>query len=349
MLKRLGKIWRWTLRILIIAAFVLAYHNYRYEINDAFPVEDLGVDAWYSFKGFIAQFAVVPEYERRAVAKPQEIVQEVKKEEPEIVLPEIKQSFVARQKWFDEEIVYGYDAELNLVSVEREHKKILFYYAQDGFLESIVAPDRAVEFHRNERGELTKIIDKSKETQIKYDFYGRPSKVDFSDGETLAFEFDGFNRLLKFRRGAGIPVVFFYRDNKLVSFTKASVVTELSFNAAGLLKGVLTGDDHLVVNYGRDNLLSYFAGSKYGLGETVSYNTNDVSLVSNKDNAVFSGDPEPVRFKAFNLYLGCTKFKRIPVVFDPLAYVLFENYFKEDVVGYLVNNYVCEVVFDRDF
>ncbi len=347
MLKRAVKILRWTVRIVIIAAIFLAYYNYRYEINEFFPIEDLGKNAWPSFKAFIAKFAVVPEYEKKAVVMPKEeaVIPEVVQEK----VHDIKASFVAVQKWFDEEILYSYDDSLNLVAVDRRDKRIKLFYTHDGFVQEIIAPDRILEFYRNPRGELTRITDNNKEITIKYDFYGRPSKVTFNDGDTLTFEFDGFNRLLKVKRGVGIPSVFFYRDNKLASLTKQSVVTEFSFNADGLLRSVLTGDDYLVLNYGKDKLLSYLAGSKYGLAETISYNTNDVSLVSNKDNAVFTGEPEQVRFKAFNLYLGCTKFKRIPVVFDPIAYVLFNNYFKEDIIGYLVNNYVCEVVFDKDF
>ena len=140
---------------------------------------------------------------------------------------------------------------------------------------------------------------------------------------------------------------FTYYKGRLSAFIKDGTTTRIFYGAKDMIKGAETDDSQLVLNYGKDNLLSYLAGLKYGLGETISYNTNDETVISANDDSVFTGETEQARINALNIYLTCAKFKKLPVLFDPLAYALYVNYFKQDLVSYLVNNYVCDVVYDR--
>lgn len=345
MFDRLRKTVKTVINLVIIVAVVLAYTSYRSEINEYVPVEEYVFSLWSAFKNFIAQFAVVPEYTPRIVEKPKV---EPKLQSQPVVKEPVKitaTSFVTHKK-DGQEIVFGYDSEGKLVSVDDSGKEIRFLYTHDGFIEEISDASRKIVFDYNPRGELIKITDGDDVTAIKYNFYGFVSKISLPK-DTLTFEFDNLGRLVKFRRGVGYETTLFNKENHVVSLNKGSDTTDFLYNQYGLLKLARTGDDYWVLNYGKDLLLSYFAGTKHNLGETISYNTNDVSVVSKTDNSFFVGGTEPVRFDAVNIYLACSKFKKLPVFFDPLAYVIYTNYFKKDLVAYVVNNFVCDVVYGR--
>lgn len=344
---RIMKLAKYIAYIVVITAVLISYSTNRERINEAFPFEDLSIDLWQDFKSFITKFSVVPEYVPKVQPKQEIVATTVEKPLLEIknAKADVEHTIVHQKS--GKKSFYGFNNKLNLVAFADGTRQAILEYSNDGVLQAITAGERVMKFNVNPRGQLTRINDGYDVIQLKYDFNGWLKNADYPY-EKLAFQFDAMGRLMTFKRGEGYETKFTYYKDKLDSFVKEGTVTKVVHNADGFIKGFTTDDSYFVLNYGKDNLLSYLAGAKYGLGETISYNTNDESIVSSTDDSIFTGEPETARIAALNLYLTCAKFKKLPVLFDPLAYSLYTNYFKQDIVAYLVNNFVCSVIYGRD-
>lgn len=347
MFRKTRKIIKYFATGIIILAFIIAYSNNRNYVNDIFPIEDLGKNLWFGFKNMISKLNVVPEY--IPTFSVQKAPKQTPKEEEQVKTTQkldVEIEHLVVQKKAGKDIQYGFDKNYNLVYSNNAQTEAFFKYTQDGFIEQIVVGNRQIIFNYNPSRQLTKVIDAEKIAQFRYDFNSWLKSADYPY-EKLFFMFDSLGQLMTFKRGVGYETKLTYDKGRLAAFVKDGTITRLAYNAKNLIKSVETDDSYLVLNYARDDFLAYLAGVKYGLGETISYNTNDESVVSATDDSVFTGATEPARINALNLYLACAKFKKLPVLFDPLAYALYVNYFKQDIISYLVNNYVCDVVYDR--
>lgn len=343
MLEKIKKTTKYTAYAIIITALLLVYYNNQQELNN------FAQDLWQTSKKFISYFAVVPEYQ------PITTNQNQPKKEPQIILPKkIEEelnlaniTYTIKQTKSGKQSFYGYDAKYNLVAFTDGQKKAIIEYNPEEKISKITSGNRKITLNYNPRGELTQIIDNEQATKLKYGINGQLKSIE-TPYEKLAFFFDDLGKLMTYKRGEGYETKFTYNKNKLDSYLKDGTTTKVTFNSKGQLKTVLTDDSHLIINYGKDDFISYLAGIKYGLAETISYNTNDETITSATDDSQFTGETEPARINALNLYLTCIKFKRTPVMFDPLAYVLYTSYFKQDIVYYLTNNLVCDTVYGRE-
>lgn len=340
MFGKIRKTIKYSAYFIVVLTMILIYANNKSELDN------YGEDLWQTFKNAIAKFAVIPEYTPKQVQKQETTVQKPQEKPAEITLPKASIEYTVLHENNGKKIIYGYDKNFNLAAFTDGKKQAILEYTQDGNLEKITAGERAIKFNYNQRGQLTKIEDDGRVVQLRYDLNGF-LKLYESAHDKLAFQFDALGKLMTYKRGEGYETKFTYNKEKLDSFVKDGTVTKITFGAKNLVKGIVTDDSYLVINYGKDDLLSYLAGAKYGLAETISYNTNDESIVSSTDNSIFTGKPETARITALNLHLSCAKFKKLPVLFDPVAYLLYTNYFKEDIVSYFVNNFVCDVVYGR--
>ncbi len=346
MFRKTRKIIRYFALCVIFLALIFAYSNNRTYVNDILPIEDLGKNVWFGFKNTLSKLNVIPEYTPTFTVQkaPKQIAKEEDAKTIQKLDVEIEQLVV--QKKAGTELQYGFDKNYNLVYSNNTQTETFFKYATDGFIEQIVAGNRQILFTYNPSRQLIKVTDEDKIAQFRYDFNGWLKSADYPYDQLL-FLFDSLGHLMTFKRGVGYETKFTYDKGRLSAFVKDGTTTRLAYGAENRIKGAQTDDSYLVLNYGRDDFLAYLAGAKYGLGETISYNTNDESVVSATDDSVFTGATEPARINALNIYLACAKFKKLPVLFDPLAYALYVNYFKQDIVSYLVNNYVCDVVYER--
>lgn len=339
MLSKIRKTAKYSAGLIVILALIIIYAHNSAEINN------FGEDLWQTFKNIIAEFAVVPEYTPKPAPKQEAIVQKPVQTET-VSLPQANIEYTITQKNNEKQILYGLDKNLNLVAFTDKKNQAIFEYSPEGAINRITAGERVIAFNYNQRRQLTRINDSGQMTQLRYDVNGF-LKLYETPYEKLTFFFDPLGKLMTFKRGEGYETKFTYSKEKLDSFLKDGTTTKINFGAKGSVKSAVTEDSYLVLNYGRDTLLGYLAGAKYGLAETISYNTNDESVVSSTDNSLFTGEPETARIATLNLYLACTKFKKLPVIFDPLAYVLYTNYLKQDIVQFFANNFVCDVVYGR--
>ena len=340
MLEKIKRTTKYAVYSIIIIIVLSVYFSNQQEINN------FSQDLWQTFKKFISSFAVVPEYQPATQA------QGSQKKEHEIILPQkIEEAsnsanitYAIKQIKAGKQFSYGYDDRFRLVEFTDGERKTIIEYTPEEKIYKIISGDKIIKFNYNQRAELMQITSNEQVTKLRYDMNDWLKSVE-TPYEKLTFLFDSTGKLMTYRRGEGYETKFTYNKNKLDSFLKDGTTTKLTFNQKEQLKNAITDDDNLIINYGKDDLISYFAGTKYGLGETISYNTNDETITSATDDSQFTGETETARIIALNLYLTCTKFKKVPVLFDPLAYVIYTSYFKKDIISYLTNNFVCDAFY----
>ena len=343
MFEKIKKTTRYMAYAVIIISILLVYYgNYR-ELNN------FAQDLWQTTKKLISLFAVVPEYQPIQ----QKFTQQ--KEEPQIIQPKkIEETlnsasiiYTITQTKAGKQLFYGYDLQYRLVAFTDGQKKAIIEYTPEEKISRITSGKRKILLNYNARGELMQITENEQITKLRYDINGNLKNIE-TPYEKLTFLFDDLGRLMTYKRGEGYETKFTYDKNKLDSYLKDGTITKVTFNSKGQLKTAITENSHLVINYGKDDFISYLAGIKYGLAETISYNTNDETITSATDNSQFTGETETARINTLNLYLTCIKFKRTPVIFDPLAYIMYASYFKQDIIAYLTNNLVCDAVYGRE-
>lgn len=241
----------------------------------------------------------------------------------------------------DTVVLYWFDQNDNIILINNSGKSTYFFYDGDKLM-MIKSWDKERNFLYGS-GLLTNVVSKYETTDFVRDAWNR--LIGIEDGEKVSFSYDPNDRLLSFKRGSGMPTTFEYDEkDRIKSFTKVLTTTNAYYDDSGRLKLLDTQNSFLVIAYWREDLLSSLSGDVYGLKETVSYNQNDIKLVSATDESVFTGELERLRINALNTYLFCKKFRKAPVVFDALSYILFYDYFDEGVEEYIVMSYYCEAL-----
>lgn len=247
------------------------------------------------------------------------------------------------QKRGNETILWGYDKQGRLLLINSSEKTVLFSYA-DGRLVRIDDGEKPLSFEYDDNGLLVFAVRGLKKWVFVHDSKGR--LVSLNDGEKLSVSYDSKGRLSSVARDKGLSIEFFYgKNNRTKSFFRGGVETSMVYDSDGRLTRLDRGDDHLVMAYWRYDLLSSLSGTMYGLKETVNYGPTSITLVSNVGQNVFESkyaDEEKARLNAFNTFLFCTRFRKIPVLFDGQSWVMYHEYMKGNITDYLFTSFTCE-------
>ena len=236
-------------------------------------------------------------------------------------------------------VKYGFNKYDDLVQVDSPEGQTTFEYDDYGKLVSI--GDGTIKF-TYDGDKLVKVSREFETVELAYNAFGDLERVD--DAEIHKFKYDANARLVEHQRGNAPPTVFEIDDeNKTVKTTKSTIVADFYYNEEGLVQDVNRNDRHIIIGYGREDKLSSFSGVIYGVGETISYNPNSIEVVSNERHAEFTGHYR-IRPKILDLYLYCNMIRRIPVFFDPIAYVIANNYLGYSTEEYILKGYYCEFV-----
>jgi YD repeat-containing protein len=242
----------------------------------------------------------------------------------------------------DETILWGYDENNRLVLVNSSGKSVVLTY-NNGNLVSIDDGVKPVTF-LYEKGRLIGSQRGARHWMFNYSSKGKLVGID--NGEKVDMSYDSKGRLSSVRLNEGVSTEFEYDDqNRTRAMYRDRIRTDLTYDDKGRLKLMSRGDDHFVIAYWRYNLLSSLSGTMYGLKETVNYGPEEISLVSDVEQNRFAStyaDEETVRMSAFNTFLFCTRFKKLPVLFDGLSWVLFREYMKGDITAYFLSAFLCE-------
>ncbi|MBI4016419.1 MAG: hypothetical protein HY363_01875 [Candidatus Aenigmarchaeota archaeon] len=329
----------YSLTVLVILVAVLFWLYKQPEIKEK-------ADAIYAnFQKYMEKYAVKPPSppqfpEIKKEVQKEEII--VQKKEEEKLLPEI----IVKQTSQAQTSSLKFDAEKKLIAVHKGTETIKFEY-ENASLKKISAV-KPIEFTYSEKNLLTNITTPRWTVNLHYDRYDRLNVYATRDDQ-IRFDWDINDQLTGFKTDQGIPTTFTYYENKKIKSFKKTVETIVRYDDKNRIKGLQSDDDFMIINYWKDNLLSSLSGSKYGLKETVNYGPTEIKLVSNTEQVVFSEGTEETRIAAFNLFLVCKKIKYIPVVFDPRSWSIYSDYFKKGIVDYLVNNFVCNAVYETEF
>ncbi len=259
----------------------------------------------------------------------------------EVVIPPPFTTVVQQRR--NDNITWGYDEAGNLVLVNGTAKTSVLSY---------------------ENNKLVRIDDGIKPLTLAYDAQGRlvsadkgvrhwtfaynsrSQLVEMADDENVHILYDSKQRLSSVARDSGTSTEFAYDAmNRTGTMFRFGIKTNLAYDSENRLKLLERGDDHLVLAYWRYNLLSSLSGTMYGMKETVNYGPNDIALISNVEKNDFTSMnaslPER-RYHAFNTFLFCTRFRKLPVIFDGQSWVIFHEYMQGDIKDYLLIDFVCD-------
>jgi len=235
-------------------------------------------------------------------------------------------------------VKYGFDKYDDLVSIEGPEGKIAFEYDEYGKLVSI--GEGLINF--TYKGDKLIRVDREFDSvDLEYNSFGDLVKID--DHDVHKFKYDANARLIEHQRGNAPPTKFEIEGNNTLKTTRSTITTIFRYNEDDLIRDVDRNDNHISIGYGRENKIASFSGSIYGVGETISYNPNSIEIVSNERPAEFTGHYR-IRPKLFELYMYCNMLRRVPVLFDPIAYVLANHHLGYDTHDYFVKGYYCEFV-----
>jgi hypothetical protein len=289
--------------------------------------------------------ACVPEYQEpekapvKAVPKPKEVVNVSK--ERVIPYPYTK-VWQTRGK---EQILWGYDEEGNLVLLNSSSKTIVLDY-KDGLLAGIDDGVKPISFLYDANGRI--IGAKQGIHHLVFTYASTGKLWTMENDEKLTVYHDSKGRLSSVERDGGASTEFSYdKYNRTYYMMKGSVGTDMYYDSDSRLKLMKRQDDHLVLAYWRYDLLSALSGTMYGLKETVNYGPTSITLVSNVEQNEFTSQyPEDsgARMNAFNTFLFCKRFRKLPVLFDGQSWVLYHEYFKGNITGYLLEGFVCDAL-----
>ncbi len=237
----------------------------------------------------------------------------------------------------DETIRWGYDAEGRLVLLNSSNKTVVLLY--DDFLIGIDDGVKPTKFYydrerllRAERGALHWI----------FTYTSKGNLLSMDNGERVVVTHDSKGRLSSVARDGGVSTEFEYDEhNRTKAMYKNKIETSMLYDSEGRLARMDRQDDHLVLGYWRGDLLSSLSGTMYGLKETVNYGPADITLLSNVEQNTFTGEVD-ARMHAFTTYLFCTRFRKLPVLFDGQSWVLYREYLKGTINDYLKTGFVCD-------
>ena len=313
------------------------------------PIVQEKADAFFAeFRLYMERFAVKPPAVPDAFRKQQEVPLVLQQKSKVSSEPEVRVAQTVTLITPEQTYIFGFDEDEMLVQVLNEDIPVLFYPGGERY-KRIVKKNKPIDFWYGERSLLTNITTPKWQLSFHYDKYDRVSVLVAPD-KKVRMDWDIKDQLLSVQINQGLPTTFTYNDKKQVtSFKKTARETSVRYDEKGRTRGFDSDDDHLVIHYWRDNLMSSFSGSKYGLKETINYGPTEIKLVSDSDHASVTEGTETARIKVFNFFLTCKKIKHVPVIFDPTAWVIYQNYFKTDSVDYFVNNVLCNTVFETEF
>ncbi len=294
----------------------------------------------------ILLLACVPEYQEPEKA-PVKQVQEPKEEpvaQKERVIPyPYTKVWQTRGK---EQILWGYDKEGNLVLLNSSSKTVVLDY-RDGKLAGIDDGIKPIAFLYDEKGRVVG----AKQGIHEWVFTYAPTTGKLwtlENDEKLTVYHDSKGRLSSVARDGGASTEFSYdKYNRTYYMLKGCVGTDMYYDSNGRLRLMKRQDDHLVLAYWRYDLLSALSGTMYGLKETVNYGPTSITLVSNVEQNEFTSqypEDEEARMNAFNTFLFCKRFRKIPVLFDGQSWVLYHEYFKGNITDYLMTGFVCDAL-----
>jgi len=233
---------------------------------------------------------------------------------------------------------WGFDDANNLVLIKKGVDEVKFYY-KDGFLKKISDGDKNIELEYF-NGYLSSV---SGDTDLPLHYVVEDGLLVSADDYHFTYTSEG--NLWIFREGLGSPLTWYYNQkepNKLDFFKKGNVVTHFYYTDKNQLKHV---DDnnvrHLILGYGREQRLASLSGELYGVAETFDYDSGRVQIISNLQQNIFYGDDEVLRKKAFDYYMACTRIRNNFMVFEPIAYVVLNNYFGMSTYDYMLQNFYC--------
>ncbi len=254
---------------------------------------------------------------------------------PKEVFVEHNVTDVVKQIMGADKYEWGFDSEGNLVSLQKNKQLINFYY-KDGVLRKISDGEKRVELEYV-GGWLSSA---SGDTELPIHYVIEDGRL--TDADDYKFTYGRDNKLWIFREALGAALTFYYDEGELDFFKKGNIVTHFYFDDENKLKHIEEQNArHLILGYGREDKLASFSGEFYGLGETFDYGKERISIISNVNPVVFTGNDELVE-KAFHLYLSCARIRRGIMVFEPVAFVVINNYFDKSVYGYMLENFYCE-------
>jgi hypothetical protein len=240
-----------------------------------------------------------------------------------------------RQTRNEEEIIWGFDNLNNLVSLKFDDKETLFYH-KDNVLRKITDNEKTVELQYAD-GFLSSV---SGSTGLPKHYVVESGLLRSADDYKFTYSEDG--SLMTFQEGKGVGLNFFYEDDVLKFYKKGNIVTHFFYNRKGQLTQIEEDNSrHLILGYGRERVLVSLSGGFYGLGETFDYGSGRIMIVSNNEKNTFYGN-DALNKKVFELYLSCKRLRKGFRVFEPLAFVVKQDYMKHGVYDYMIENFYCE-------
>ncbi|MEM2916182.1 MAG: hypothetical protein QXT19_02390 [Candidatus Woesearchaeota archaeon] len=285
----------------------------------------------------------VPEYQEaekvpvKAEIVPKELVNAMKER---VIPPPYTKVWQTRGK---EKILWGYDKEGRLVLLNSSSKTVVLDY-NDGLLTRIDDGVKPINFIYDANGKLVSAEKGIKKWVFTYTSTGKLWTME--NDEKLTVYHDSKGRLSSVSRDGGASTEFSYdKYNRTYYMLKGGIGTDFYYDSDGRLKLIKRQDDNLVLAYWRYDLLSSLSGTMYGLKETVNYGPTAITLVSNVEQNEFTSQyPEDAeaRLKAFNTFLFCKRFRKLPVLFDGQSWVLYHEYMKGDISDYLLTSFVCD-------
>lgn len=238
-----------------------------------------------------------------------------------------------------EQILWGYDEEGHLVLLNSTSKTIVLSYG-DGRLSRIDDGIKPLTL-TYDQGRLVAVRRGVKQWAFTYTSKG--ALLTMENDERLTVTHDSKGRLSSVTRDGGASTEFEYdTQNRTKAIYRAQSKTNLAYDDKSRLKLMSRDDDHLVLAYWRYNLLSSLSGTMYGIKETVNYGPTAVTLVSDVEQNEFIGGNDETRMHAFNTFLYCTRFRKLPVIFDGQSWTVFHEYMKGNISDYLRIGFVCD-------
>ncbi|MBW2968627.1 hypothetical protein KY304_01375 [Candidatus Woesearchaeota archaeon] len=254
--------------------------------------------------------------------------------EKEIFLEHNATDFV-KQVMGEVKYEWGFDEKGNLVSLQKDNEIIKFYY-KDNVLRKISNDEKSVELEYFDSW----LSSASGDTKLPLHYVVKDGLLMSADDYSFTYGRD--NKLWIYREGLGASLTFYYDEGLLDFFKKGNIVTHFYFDDENKLKHIEEQNArHLIMGYGREDKLASFSGEFYGLGETFDYGKQRISIISNVNPVIFTGKDELAE-KAFHLYLNCARIRKGITVFEPIAYVVINDYFNKSVYGYMLENFYCE-------
>lgn len=266
----------------------------------------------------------------------------VVKKEPVIIKqePELKKlvptAFVTQTFEDGSVIKYSYTSDRILASIDYDNKTTDFCYYEDGKLAKV--NDVELVYDGNQLKEV-----KSGQDTAVFKFNDESQLTQVRNGETLFFLYsDGL--LSEFKRGSVGAVTYFTYDNDNIDeIKKANNVYALHYDDDNNLNDINYNKDsaHLIIALGKGDRITKLSGKLYGPGETMDYIVGKINILGTDSSSIESNDEE-LRIDALHRFLICTRFKKLPVEFDTVAYAVLRNHFNFSLQDYFISNYYCE-------